>query len=152
MDGSSFDRLTRFVAADGSRRGLLRSAFAAAIAGAGTTAVLSLEEAEAKSCKAKCNKKSGSKKAQCKKKCQKQTSTAPVGSKQAGVQCTTPSECALPNTCDIPVNDGSGDKRCCAPQGAPCGLKNPDNNDDTSPFCCRNLTCNSSTTVRGTCQ
>ena len=56
----------------------------------------------------------------------------PVGSRLG--RCANPPASAPRRTpCDIPVNDSGGDKRCCAPSGALCGLKNPDNGDDTSP-------------------
>ena len=157
MDSSSFDRLAQLVSEDASRRGVLRSAFAAAVAGLGITALLSPEEVEAKSCQKKCKQKAkqhgGSKKKKqaCLKKCDKQDTSTPRGGKAAGALCATPGECAAPNTCAIPVNDGSGDKRCCAPTGAPCGLKT-DDGDDTSPFCCVGNTCTSTKTTPGTCQ
>jgi hypothetical protein len=155
MDGSTFDRLVRHIGEDGSRRGLLRSALAVLGGGLGLTSLLGLQTVEAGKCEKKCRKKakkkdwSKKKKKACLDKCNPRT---PPGGKSAGTLCESPGECAAPNTCDIPVNDSGGDKRCCAPSGAPCGLKDPDNNDDTSPFCCRNLTCTSSTTVQGTCQ
>ena len=151
MDSSSFDRLARFVSEDASRRGVLRSAVAAAVAGLGITALLSPEEVEAKSCQKKCKQKAkhgGSKKKQaCLKKC----NTTGGQGKPAGTLCDTGRECAAPNTCDISVNDSGGDKRCCAPTGAPCGLKTEDD-DDTSPFCCRDTICSSTKTTQGTCQ
>jgi hypothetical protein len=162
VDNVSFDRLARVVSEDASRRGVLRSAFAAAVAGLGITALLSPQEAAAKSCQQTCKKKakqhdwSKKKKQACLKKCtQQDTAGNPQGGmaagKAAGTLCATPGECAAPNTCDIPVNDSGGDKRCCAPTGAPCGLKTKDG-DDTSPFCCRGNTCTSTETAPGTCQ
>jgi hypothetical protein len=153
MDSFSFDRLARFVSEDASRRGVLRSAVATAAAGLGIAELLSPEEAEAKSCQKKCKQKakqhgwSKKKKQACLKKC----NTTGGRGKPAGTLCDTSGECAAPNTCDIPVNDSGGDKRCCAPTGAPCGLKTADD-DDTSPFCCRGNTCTSTKTTAGTCQ
>jgi hypothetical protein len=57
MDSFSFDRLARFVGEDASRRGVLRSAAAAAVVGLGITALLSPQEVEAKSCQKKCKQK-----------------------------------------------------------------------------------------------
>ena len=157
MDSFSFDRLARFVSKDASRRGVLRSTAAAAVAALGITALLSPEEVEAKSCQKKCKQKakqhgwSKKKKQACLKKCNKQDQNNPRQGKAAGTLCDTSGECAAPNTCDIPVNDSGGDKRCCAPTGAPCGLKTADG-DDTSPFCCRGNTCTSTETTLGTCQ
>jgi hypothetical protein len=155
MDSSSFDRLARFVSKDASRRGVLRSAVAAAVAGLGLTSLLGSQQVEAASCEKKCKKKakkkdwSKKKKKACLEKCNQQDT--PPGGKAAGTLCDTSGECAAPNTCDIPVNDSGGDKRCCAPTGAPCGLKTADD-DDTSPFCCRGNTCTSTQTTPGTCQ
>ena len=155
MDSSSFDRLVRFIAANGSRRGLLRSAFSAATAGLGVMAVLGSEQAEAKSCKAKCNKKKDSKaKKKCKQKCQKQTSTAPVGSKQAGELCGASGECVSPFICAQPTNAGNSDKKCCGPSGAPCGGDNGDL-DDQPPLCCQGFVCSTNNVPNGgpgTCQ
>lgn len=161
MDSSSFDRLARFISNDASRRGVLRSAFAAAVAGMGITSLLSTEDVEAKSCLKKCNKKkSNAAKKKCKKKCSQQGrgNSGQGGNggnqgqgKAAGTLCDATGECTAPNICDVPVNDSGGDKRCCAPTGAPCGLKTEDG-DDTSPFCCRGNTCTSTPTTQGTCQ
>ena len=165
MDSISFDRLVRVMSDDASRRGVLHSAFAA-VAGFGMTSMLSLEQAEAKKRKKKvtlCH--SGQTITVGKKKKKKHlkhgdtigacqtgtTTTPPPGGKTPGTLCDTSGECAAPNVCDIPVNDSGGDKRCCAPT-APCGLKDPDNDDDTSPFCCRGNTCTSTATTPGTCQ
>ena len=77
MDGSAFDRLVRHIGEDGSRRGLLRSAFAATVAGLGAASVLGAEDAEAKSCKKKCKKKdSKAARKRCKKKCNKKENCA----------------------------------------------------------------------------
>ncbi len=154
MDSFSFDRLARFVSEDASRRGVLLSV-AAAVAGLGITALLSPQEAEAKSCQKKCNKKkSNAARKKCKKKCAQQGQDTsgtggggnPVQGKPAGTLCAVTGECAAPNICEIPVNDSGGDKRCCAPAGAPCGPKTEDG-DDTAPFCCRGNTC-----TNGICQ
>ena len=155
MDGSSFDKLTRLVAMDAPRRSLLRTALAVLGGGFGLTSLLGLQEVGAASCEKKCKKKakkkdwSKKKKQACLKKCNPPT---PPGGKSAGTLCESPGECAAPNTCDLAVNDSGGEQLCCAKSGAPCCVKNPDNGDDTSPFCCRNLSCSSSATVRGTCQ
>ena len=123
MDGSSFDRLVRLVTEEGSRRGLLKSAFAATIAGIGGTALLSAEEAEAKSCKAKCNKKNGNKKAQCKKKCE---DGQKVKCKSENASCDGPEgatgECcaSLYLVCDVPSGAGNSDTKCCRGAGASC--------------------------------
>jgi hypothetical protein len=70
MDGPAFDRLVRGICEGGSRRGLFRSAFAATIAGLGAASVLGTEDAEAKSCKAKCHEKNSQKgRKNCLKKC-----------------------------------------------------------------------------------
>ena len=164
MDSSSFDRLARVFSKDASRRGVLRSAFAAG-AGLGITSLLSGEETEAaKSCQKKCNKKkSNAARKKCKKKCAQQGQGSsdqggnggqggiPGQGKAAGTLCDSTGECGAPNICDVPVNDSGGDKRCCAPTGAPCGLKTEDG-DDTAPFCCRGNACTSTTTTQGTCQ
>lgn len=92
MDGSTFDRLVRRISEEDSRRGLLRSAFAAAVAGLGGASVLGTEDAAAKSCKKKCNKKKSSDaKKKCKKKCNKKNSdTDTIGLRQP---CTKSSQC-----------------------------------------------------------
>lgn len=93
MDGSAFDRLVRRIGEDGSRRSLLRSAVAGAFAGLGMTSLLGGEDAEAKSCKKKCNKKnSDSAKKKCKKKCQKNT---PSDADTIGLRqpCTSSAQC-----------------------------------------------------------
>ncbi|MBW3632816.1 MAG: hypothetical protein KY456_07295 [Chloroflexi bacterium] len=123
MDGSSFDRLVRLVTEEGSRRGLLKSAFAATIAGIGATALLSAEEAGAKSCKAKCNKKNGNKKAQCKKKCD---NGQKVKCKSENASCSSPEGqtgecCASQNlVCDVPFGASNSDTKCCPGAGAFC--------------------------------
>ena len=93
MDGSTFDRLVRRMSAEGSRRGLFRSAVAGTLAGLGLTSLLGGEHAEAKSCKKKCNKKnSSSARKKCKKKCQPipPTDTDTIGLSQP---CTSSSQC-----------------------------------------------------------
>lgn len=149
MEGSSFDRLARMISADASRRGALRSAFVAALAGLGVRSLLGAEDAEAKSCQKRCKKK---KNKNARKQCLKRCNASQGQGKAAGALCDTTGECANPNICSIPVNDSGGDKRCCAPAGAPCGLKDPDTGDDTAPFCCRGNTCTSTPTSQGTCQ
>jgi hypothetical protein len=153
-----------------SRRDVLHG-LTAAVGGLGLTALLSVGETEAASCEKRCKQKakkkdwSKKKKQACLQKCTPLTSpippgtpsnpstpSTPSGGKTAGTLCGTTGECAGPNICEIPVNDSGGDKRCCAPAGAPCGLKNPENDDDTSPFCCRGNTCTSTSTEPGTCQ
>ena len=156
MDGFSFDRLVRRISEEGSRRGLLRSALVAAAGGLGLTMLLGAEEAEAKSCKAKCNKKKDNKaKKKCKKKCQKQTSTAPVGSKQAGQVCENTAECAPPLSCADPlISPSGGDKKCCGQTNAPCGGDDA-NGDDLQPGCCQGFICSTDglkTSTPGTCR
>ncbi len=53
MDNASFDTLARLTAADTSRRGALRSAFASVLAGFGAAALLETREAAAKKKKKK---------------------------------------------------------------------------------------------------
>ena len=159
MDGSSFDKLVRHISEEGSRRGLLRSAFAAAAGGLGLTMLLGAEEAEAKSCKKKCNKKKDNKaKKKCKKKCQKQTSTAPtapVGTLQPGQVCTSTAECAPPFSCADPlISPSGGDKKCCGQANAPCGGDDA-NFDDLQPGCCQGFVCSTDglgTRTPGTCR
>lgn len=50
MDGSTFDRLARLAATTPARRSLLKSGFAAALAGLGVASLLGVDDAEAKSC------------------------------------------------------------------------------------------------------
>ena len=70
MKGSSFDRLARMISADASRRGALRSAFVAALAGLGGRSLLGAEDAEAKSCQKRCKKKKNKNaRKQCLKRC-----------------------------------------------------------------------------------
>jgi hypothetical protein len=91
MDGSAFDRLVRRIGEEGSRRGLLRSALAATVAGLGARSILDADDAEAKSCKKKCNKKnSSSARKKCKKKCKKNNDTDTIGLRQP---CTKSSQC-----------------------------------------------------------
>ena len=153
MDGSSFDKLAHFVAADGSRRGLLRSALAAAVGGAGATAFLSPEETEAKSCKAKCNKKKTAKKrARCKKKCD---NGQRVECKSENASCSSPEgqtgECcaSLNLVCDVPFGAGNSDTKCCPGPGAFCTPPG-----SSGPKCCvgeggeREYECRNNTCVR----
>ena len=93
MDGSAFDRLVRHIGEDASRRGLLRSAFAATVAGLGAASILDADDAEAKSCKKKCNKKSGNAKKKCKKKCNKKENCF-----ASGTPCQDSAECCPETT------------------------------------------------------
>jgi hypothetical protein len=104
MDGSAFDRLVRRIGEEGSRRGLLRSAFAATVAGLGAASVLDADDAEAKSCKKKCNKKKDHKaRKKCKKKC-KNIDTDTIGLRQP---CTKSSQCVGNLLCDVANSQNS---------------------------------------------
>jgi hypothetical protein len=160
MDSVSFDKLVRIISEDASRRGVLRSAFAAAVAGIGVTALLSPEDVEAKSCQKKCKQKakkhdwSKKKKQACLKKCNKQGQSNPGQGKANGALCDTSGECAAPNICALPLGDSGGDKRCCGASGAPCGGDNIDL-DDLPPICCQGFVCSTDgqgTSTPGTCQ
>ena len=150
MDDSAFDRLVRHIGEDASRRGLLRSAFVATIAGLGAASVLGTEHAEARRCKAKCRKKNSSKgRKNCLKKCQQNG-----GQKQPGQLCDNSGECAAPFICAQPTNAGNSDKTCCGPSGAPCGGDNLDL-DDQPPLCCQGFVCSTNDVPNGgpgTCQ
>ena len=146
MDGSSFDNLARLAAMSAARRGVLKSGLAVVLAGLGATTLLSAEEAEAKSCKAKCNKKKTKKqKAQCKKKCD-QTSDQGLAE---GSPCDTDRECRATENlvCDVPFGASNSDKACCRGTGASCTP------GQGGPKCCtgeagtREFQC-----VAGTCQ
>jgi hypothetical protein len=118
MDGSAFDRLVRHIGEDASRRGLLRSAVAATVAGLGAASILDADDAEAKSCKKKCNKKnSSSARKKCKKKCNKnQTNdTDTLALRQA---CTSSSQCVGNLLCSTVTS----------PNGCP--------GQETGTFCC----------------
>ena len=152
MDGTSFDRLARFISENASRRDLLKSALAATIAGGGATALLGAEEAEAKSCKAKCNQKKGNQKAQCKKKCD---GGQKVKCKSENASCDSPEGasgecCSTQNlVCDVPFGAGNSDTKCCRGAGASCTP--PGTN---GPKCCvgeggeREYECRNNTCVR----
>jgi hypothetical protein len=127
MESSTFDRLVRRITANGSRRGLLRSVLAAATAGLGSVSVLSSDDAAAKSCKAKCNKrKNRNKRAKCKKNCDANN----VRCKTENVPCAVDEECCSTQNLVCDALPGSEQKTCCRGQGAPCGSA-PD-----SPPCC----------------
>jgi hypothetical protein len=103
MDGSAFDRLVRHVGEDASRRGLLRSALAAAV-GLGVVSALDLEDAEAK--------KGGRKRRR--RRCKP---------KPLGAPCETDKDCCPKKTkriCEIEFGDSGGDKECCGGEGATC--------------------------------
>jgi len=154
VDGSSFDRLVRVVAADGSRRGLIRSAFAAAITGGVARNLLSPEDAEAKSCKAKCKKKkSSAARKKCRKKCDNNGSN--VQCKSENEFCASPEGqtgecCASQNlVCDVPFGASNSDKKCCPGAGAFCTPPGT-----SGPKCCvgeggeREYECRNNTCVR----
>jgi hypothetical protein len=144
MDGSAFDRLVRHVSEDASRRGLLKSAFAATVAGLGMASVLGTEDAEAKSCKAKCKKKNSAKgRRNCKKHCNADNQRC----KSENASCNgDDSECCANEhlVCDIPFGAGNSDKKCCRGVGASCS------NSPGGPHCCtgsagrREFLCNAS--------
>src|SRR5687767_6258536 len=92
MDGSAFDRLVRRIGEEGSRRGLLRSAFAATVAGLGAASVLDADDAEAKSCKKKCKKK------------YKNIDTDTIGLRQP---CTKSSQCVGNLLCEVANSQNS---------------------------------------------
>jgi hypothetical protein len=153
MDGSAFDRLVRRFGEDGSRRGLLRSAFAATVAGLGAASVLGTEDAEAKSCKSKCKKKnSKAARRRCRKQCNKKENCF-----AADAPCTDSAQCCPEKTnrvCNVPLNAGNSDRTCCGSSGAPCGGDDI-NLDDLAPFCCTNFVCSTDgqgTSTPGTCQ
>jgi len=130
MDGSAFDRLVRHIGEDGSRRGLLKSAFAATVAGLGVASVLGTEDAEAKSCKAKCHKKNpGRGRKNCLKKCK---NGERVKCKSENAFCGSDGECCESQhlVCDVPFGAGNSDKKCCRGEGASCG------STPGSPQCC----------------
>jgi hypothetical protein len=143
MDGSAFDRLVRHIGENGSRRGLLRSAFAATVAGLGAASVLGTEDAEAKnSCKKKCKKKdSKAARKRCRKQCNKKENCF-----AADAFCTDSAQCCPEKTsrvCNVPVNAGASDKTCCGSNGAVCGGDDAIN-DDVAPFCCAGFRCSTS--------
>ena len=119
MDGFSFDRLVLSISEGASRRGLLRSAFAATFAGLGAASLFGSEDAEAKSCKAKCNKKkSKKKKAKCKKNCDDNNQRC----RTENASCDADGECCSSQNlvCDVPFGAGNSDKKCCRGAGASC--------------------------------
>ncbi len=154
MDSTAFDRLARVIGADASRRGVLRSAFAAATAGLGITSLLSPEETDAaKSCKKKCNKKkSSAARKKCKKKCD---DGQRVQCKSENAFCTSPEGqtgecCASQNlVCDVPFGASNGDTKCCPGPGAFCTPPG-----SSGPKCCvgeggeREYECRNNTCVR----
>jgi hypothetical protein len=119
MDGSAFDRLVRHIGQDASRRGLLRSALAT-VAGLGVVSVLDADDAEAKSCKAKCKKKNSTKgRKNCLKKCKDGNR---VKCKSENASCNGDNECCSTQNlvCDVPFGAGNSDTKCCRGQGASC--------------------------------
>lgn len=120
MDGPSFDKLARLAASGASRRGVLKSAIASAlaIAGSGTASVLGAEEAGAA------------------RRC-----------KRAGALCTSTRQCCPRETkrlCRVQRNAGNSDTTCCGGAGATCGGKNGDG-DDRAQFCCVGFECRGQT-------
>ena len=132
MDERTFDDVVRRWSMAGSRRGMLKSAFASTLAGLGIASLFNAEDAEAKSCKKKCkDKKDKKKRKECKEKCQ----TGPVTCtpKAPEAPCGSSEECC-PNdtkyTCGLSHNSGLTNV-CCGTQGATC----------TTTFqCCREPT------------
>ena len=119
LDGSAFDRFVLHIAENASRRVLLRSAFAATVVGLGVTSLLGPDDAAAKSCKAKCNKKKNkNKRAQCKKNCDDNNQRC----RTENASCSTDGECCATQNlvCDVPFGAGNSDKKCCRGQGATC--------------------------------
>ena len=117
MDERTFDDVVRRWSMAGSRRGVLKSAFASALAGLGVASLLGVEDAEAKSCKKKCKEKNSRKaRKKCKKKCQQCIPKPPEA------DCLSDEECC-PNetkyTCAISHNSGLNTV-CCGTQGATC--------------------------------
>jgi len=140
MDGSAFDRLVRRIGDEGSRRGLLRSALAATVAGLGAASIFDADDAEAKSCKKKCKKKNSSDaRKKCKKKCKNGGSD--TDTRSLGQSCTSASQCVGDLGCDA-VNSG--------PNGCPgrdtgtfcCGVDNLHQSCDTECDCCGFSICN----------
>src|SRR5215211_1135803 len=120
MDGSAFDRLVRRIGDEGSRRGLLRSALAATVAGLGAASILDADDAAAKSCRAKCHKKDpGKGRKNCLKKCK---NGERVKCKSENAFCGSDGECCATQqlVCDVPFGAGNSDKKCCRGQGASC--------------------------------
>lgn len=125
-----FTRMIQVATADITRRGLLKSTVAPALAGLGLTAFLAADDAEGR------RRKKGKKK-RCKK---------------AGKSCTKDKQCCTKKglICEVPVNGSNSDTYCCGGDGAKCGGNNEDG-DDLSPFCCNGFRCNSDTESPGTC-
>lgn len=133
MDEKTFDTVVRQWSAAASRRGVLKSAFASALAGVGMASFLGAEDAGAtRSCKRKCKKKN-SKDARktCKKKCKKQKICTP---KAPEAPCLSDEECCPKETkytCAISHNSGL-DTVCCGTHGATCS---------TTFQCCLGFNC-----------
>jgi hypothetical protein len=127
MNHSTFDRFVRRITEDGSRRGLLRSALVASVAGLGAVSMNGSDDAAAKSCKAQCNKKKNkNKRAKCKKNCDANNERC----KTENVPCAVDGECCSTQNLVCDVSASSGDKKCCRGQGAPCS------SDPGGPQCC----------------
>jgi hypothetical protein len=143
MDGSTFDRLARLAATSPARRSLLRSGFAAVLAGLGATSLLGSEDAEAKSCQKKCEKKKdcnqkkdNDAKRKCKNKCKKKCTCIP---KLPQAACTKSDDCCPDKTkYTCGTSHGSGSNTCCGTQGAICS---------GTLDCCIDQLCVSSTCV-----
>jgi hypothetical protein len=138
MDGSTFDKLARIAATRPARRALLRSGFAAVLAGIGATSLFGADDAEAKSCEKKCQKKKdcdekkdNDAKRKCKAKCKKKCTCIP---KQPEASCVQSSECCPDQTkytCALSHNSGLNTV-CCGTQGALCS---------TTFQCCQGFVC-----------
>ena len=128
MDGSTFDKLSQFIAGARTRRSALA---ALAAAGIGSAA---LSSADAK----------GKGKKKRKRKCKGNT---------AGKPCTTDKTCCtskFKNICRVPSNGGNSDTFCCGGTGATCS-RNSDG-DEVAPVCCTGFPCSAGPSATGTCQ
>jgi hypothetical protein len=147
MDDSTFDRLARLAAASPARRSLLKSGFAAVLAGLGAASLLGTDDVQAKSCEKQCQKKKNCNqkkdndaKRKCKDKCKKQCTCIP---KLPQAACTNSNECCPDQTkYTCGTSHGSGSNTCCGTSGAICG-KTLD--------CCIDQCCINSTCVPGPC-
>jgi hypothetical protein len=125
MDERTFDDVVRRWSMAGSRRGVLKSAFASTLAGLGIASLVDVDDAEAKSCKKKCkDKKDKKKRKECKKKCQ--TPPGPgtcTPTKAPQEACSSDNECCPAETthiCGFSHGGGTVNKTCCGTQGATC--------------------------------
>lgn len=137
MNGSSFDRLVRHFTAEPSRRDLLRTAFAATVAGLGGGSLLGNAAEATQSCKKKCKRKNSKEaRRKCKQKCNKNVCLP----KAPEAPCQSSSECCPEQTkytCAVSHNSGL-DSVCCGTQGAACS---------TTFQCCLGFNCESGTCV-----